>query len=84
MPLLKFASIKGFRRAPTFIPMAMEVHDTLGHDMDCFIKECVHLFHDRRSGGDLSLSFYIQYFKQCVSIAFKCALASAIERKILW
>jgi hypothetical protein len=27
--------------------MAMEVHDALGHDMDCFIKECAHLFNDR-------------------------------------
>ncbi len=30
-----------------FILMAMEVHYTPEHDMDYFIKECVHLFHDR-------------------------------------
>jgi len=24
-----------------------EGHDTLGHDMDRFIKECAYLFHDR-------------------------------------
>jgi hypothetical protein len=30
-----------------FIPMVMEVHGTLGHDMDRFIKECACFFHDR-------------------------------------
>jgi hypothetical protein len=30
----------------------------------------------------LSLSFYIQIFRQCDGIAFQCALAFAIERKI--
>ncbi len=30
-----------------FIPMAMEVHDPPKHDMDHFIKECAHFFHDR-------------------------------------
>jgi hypothetical protein len=30
-----------------FIPMALEVHNTLGHDMDHFIKECACLFHNR-------------------------------------
>jgi len=37
--------------------MAMEVHGALGHDIDCFIGECACFFHDRRSGGHLSLSF---------------------------
>jgi hypothetical protein len=27
--------------------MAMEVHNAPGCDMDCFIRECVCLFHDR-------------------------------------
>jgi hypothetical protein len=62
--------------------MAMEVHGALGDDMDRFIKECVHLFHDRQSGGHLSLSLCIQFFKQVVSIALQRALASTIERKI--
>jgi hypothetical protein len=30
-----------------FILMAMEVHGTFGHDMDHFIRECAHLFHNR-------------------------------------
>jgi hypothetical protein len=62
--------------------MAMEVHGAPRHDMDHFIKECTCLFHDRWSGGHLSLSFYIQFFKQHVSITLQHALASVIERKI--
>ncbi len=65
-----------------FILMAMEVHGALGHDIDCFIKECVHLFYNRWLGGHLSLSFCIQFFRQHVSIAFQCVLTSTIERKI--
>jgi hypothetical protein len=62
--------------------MAMEVHGASGCDMDHFIKECVRLFHDRRSIGHLFLSFCIQFFKQFVSIAFQHVLAFAIENKI--
>jgi hypothetical protein len=39
--------------------MAMEVHNKLGHDMDHFIEECACLFHNKWSGGHLSLSFWI-------------------------
>jgi hypothetical protein len=59
-----------------------EVHGAFEHDMDHFSRECVHLFHDRRLGGHLSLSFCIQFFKQCVDIIFQRALTSAIEREI--
>jgi hypothetical protein len=45
MPLLRFTSIKG--EGHHFIPMAMEVHGAPRCDMDRFIKECVHLFHNR-------------------------------------
>jgi hypothetical protein len=31
------------------IPMAMEVHGAPKHDMDCFIRECAHFFHDKQS-----------------------------------
>jgi len=61
----------------------MELHDALGHDMDHFIKERARLFHDRQSKDNLSLFFYIQFFKQCVSITFQCALTFTIERKIM-
>jgi hypothetical protein len=63
--------------------MALEVHDTFEHDMDRFIRECAHLFHNRWLGGHLSLSFYIQFFKQRVNIALQRALVSTIESKIV-
>jgi hypothetical protein len=58
--------------------MAMEVHGAPEHDMDCFIKEFVRLYHDRRLRGHLSLFFHIQFFRQHVNIALQCALASII------
>ncbi len=60
----------------------MEVHNALGRDMDHFIRECACLFHDRRSKGQLSLSFCIQFFR--FSIALQHALTSPIERRLLW
>jgi hypothetical protein len=45
--IIKVRKYKRFHERHHFIPMTMEVHDALGHDMDCFIKECAHLFHDR-------------------------------------
>jgi hypothetical protein len=63
--------------------MAMEVHGIHGHNMDCFIMECAHFSHDRQSKGHLSLSFCIQFFKQCVSIVFQRALTSVIKKKIV-
>jgi hypothetical protein len=62
--------------------MAMEVHNAHGHNMDHFIKECVHFFHDKWSKSHLSLSFCIQFFKHHVSIALQCVLASTIKKKI--
>jgi len=62
--------------------MAMEVHDTLRHNMDCLIRKCACLFHDRWSKDYLSFFFCIQLFKQCVNIALQHALASTIKRKI--
>ncbi len=38
---------KGPHEGHHFIPMAMEVHNAPGLDMDRFIKERVCLFHDR-------------------------------------
>jgi hypothetical protein len=63
--ITKIQKYKGLHVGHHFIPMAMEVHDTFEHDMDHFIRECGHLFHDRRLGDHLSLSFYIQFFRQC-------------------
>jgi hypothetical protein len=81
--ITKIHKYRGFHERHHFIPMAMEVHNALEHYMDRFIRDCAHFFHDRQSGGHLSLSFYIQFFKQCVSITLQQALAFVIERKIV-
>ncbi len=56
---IKICKYKRLHEGHHFIPMALKVDDTLGHDMDCFIGECACLFHNKRSGCHLSLSFYI-------------------------
>jgi hypothetical protein len=63
--------------------MAMEVHGAFGRDMGHFTKECARLFHNKQSGGHLSLSFHIQFFRQCVSIVLQHVLASVIKKKIV-
>jgi hypothetical protein len=62
--------------------MAMEVHDASEHDMDRFIRECACLFHNRRSRGHLSLSFWIQFFKYRVNIVLQCGLIFVIKKNI--
>jgi hypothetical protein len=61
----------------------MEVYGALKHDMDRFIKKCAHLFQERGSEDYLSLLLCTQFFKQRVIIAFQCALAFAIGKKIV-
>jgi len=63
--------------------MAMEVHSAPNRDMDHFIKERAHLFHNKWLRGHLFLSFCIQFFNQHVNIVLQHALASTIERKIM-
>ncbi len=58
-PLLRSANIESFSKGTIFILMAKEVHGAPGHDMDCFIKECIHIFHNKQSKGHLSLFFCI-------------------------
>jgi hypothetical protein len=48
-----------------FISMTMEAHDAPVHDMDHFITEGVHLFHDRRSRDHLSLSLSFNFQATC-------------------
>jgi hypothetical protein len=81
--IAKIHKYKRLHERHHIIPMVMEVHDTPKCDMDHFIKECALLSHNRRSRDHLSLSFYIQFFKQRVSIALQYALTFAIERKIV-
>jgi hypothetical protein len=46
--IAKIHKYRGLHERHHFIPMAMEVHSALRHDMDCFIKECALIFHNRR------------------------------------
>ncbi len=80
--IAEICKYKGLHEGHHFIPMAMEVHSALMCDMDCFIRDCAYLFHDRRLGGHLSLFFCIQFFRQCANIVFQHALTFAIEKKI--
>jgi hypothetical protein len=88
--IVKICKYKRLHEGHHFILVAMEVHSTPGRDMDCFIKEGAHLFHDSQSRGHLSLSFCIHFFRQhvniasrCVNIIFRRVLSSAIENKIV-
>ncbi len=81
--IIKVHKYKRLHEGHHFTLMPMEVRDTPKRDIDCFINRCACLFHDRRLGGHLSLSFCIQLFKQYVNIAFQCALTFAIKRKIM-
>jgi hypothetical protein len=80
--IVKIHKYGGLHEGHNFIPMAMEVHDTPKHDMDCFIRGNACLFHNRQLKGYLSLSFCIQFVRQCVSIALPHAMAFFIKRKI--
>jgi hypothetical protein len=57
--VVKINKYREFHEGHHFISMAMELHNTPEHDMDCFIKECARLFHDKQSKDHLSLSFCI-------------------------
>jgi hypothetical protein len=48
-PIVKIHKYKGFHEGHHFISITMEVHGAPRCDMDCFIKECAYLFHDKRS-----------------------------------
>jgi hypothetical protein len=50
--------------------MAIEVHNAPGHDMDHFIKECAHLFHDRRSWGHLIFFFAFNFSSNVLVLPF--------------
>jgi len=60
--IAKICKYKRLHEKHHFICMAMEVHDALEYDMNCFIKECVCLFHDKWLRSQLSLSFLHSIF----------------------
>jgi hypothetical protein len=57
--IAKICKYRRFHERHHFILMAMEVHKSFRHDMNCFIRESICLFHDRELKGHLSLSFCI-------------------------
>jgi len=61
--IIKIHKYKGFHERHHFILMAMEVHGAPRHDMDCFIRECAHIFYDKWLEGHFSLYFCIKFFK---------------------
>jgi hypothetical protein len=79
--IAKICKYRKFHEGHHFFPMAMEVHNAPSCDMDCFIKECAHILHNKQLESHSSLSSCIQFFKQCVSIIFQRALASVIKKK---
>jgi hypothetical protein len=80
--IVKIHKYRGLYEGHHFILMVIEVHNTLRHDMDHFNKECVRLFHSRRSKVIYPCLFCIQFFRQHVTIAFQHALTFAIKKKI--
>ncbi len=47
--IAKICKYRGLHEKHHFILMAMEVHSAPECDMDCFIRECARLFHNRQS-----------------------------------
>jgi len=86
--IAKIRKYRGFHEGHHFILMATEVHGTPGVILIISLRSVPIFFtidnqKDRQSKGHLSLSFCIQFFKQCVSIVLHNVLASTIERKIV-
>jgi hypothetical protein len=68
--IVKIHKYIGFHDGHHFILMGMEVHNAPEHDMDRFIMECAHLFHNRELGDHLSLCFCIQFFGSLLVLLF--------------
>jgi hypothetical protein len=68
--ITKIRKYKGLHEGHHFILMAMEVHGTFERDMDCFIKECAHLFHDRQLKSHLSLFFEFNFSSSMLVLPF--------------
>jgi hypothetical protein len=63
--IVKFRKYRGLHEGHRFIPMAMEVHNTLRCDMDYFIQKCAHHFHDRQSRAHLSVFLHSIFQATC-------------------
>jgi hypothetical protein len=45
--IIKICKYKRLKEGQHFISMTMKVHNALGHDMDCFIRDYAYFFHDK-------------------------------------
>jgi hypothetical protein len=68
--IAKIRKYRGLHEGHHFIPLAMEVHNTLGRDMDCFIKECARLFHDRQLKGHYPCFFAFNFSSNMLILLF--------------
>jgi hypothetical protein len=68
--IVKICKYKRLHEGHHFILIAMEEHGGHECDMGRFIRECAHLFHDRRSKDNLSLFFCIQFFSIVLVLLF--------------
>jgi len=59
--IVKICKYRSLHKGHHFILMAMEVYHAPKCYMDCFIKECAYLFHNRWLGGHLSLFFAFNF-----------------------
>jgi hypothetical protein len=74
LELSAVAKIRKYRKLQEghyFILMAMEVHVVLGHDMDCSIRKCVCLSHNKRLKGHCSLFFTFNFSSSMLKLLFR-------------
>ncbi len=70
--IVNICNYRGLHEGHHFISMAMDVHDAHERNMDCFIKECARLFHDKRSQGHLSFFFAFNFSSNMLVFFFAC------------
>jgi hypothetical protein len=68
--IAKICKYRGFHEGHHFISMGMNMHGALGCDMDCFIRECACLFHDKQSRGHLSFFFAFNFSSSMLVLFF--------------
>ncbi len=79
--IVKIRKYRRLHEGHHFISMVMKMHGVFGCDLYCFIKECVHLFHNRQLVDHLSLSFCINFFKQHVNIVFPACIRFCYKKE---
>ncbi len=68
--IAKIRKYRELHEGHRFIPMIVEVHSAPMCDMDHFIKECAHLFHDKQPRGHLFLVFAFSFSSSVIILPF--------------